>query len=1484
MAELAPWQKYLASFSGDAGARKSTVESSRFVPLTAEEAAAGTRAEVLEQEKRDLPTKMAAKFLGAGEMVAKPVINTLLSSLGLIQRFMLSTAKEAGDAVWQLSNKINSDRQAWYSGLERTAEEAGGNYNYTPSVSDWVRQIREPLYAQDILPELYYGEDAGGAEKAAKEIAGFLTDITAGGGFRGGVRLTGTLGRKNANAIMADSATSVYKKLAAGRMAGDELLEAAEDFGKRAAIALDTGRSGAVRRLFEREFGLEAGRAAFLKDLAPELQGGVRIIGSRRDLVNSTTLGRKLLGDPEVVRAFNAGGLTTEKILTRLGLGNLADEPQKAVDLLMRLKNAARGDVLSPTASRILGAGTGIALGAAAAEGTDNPLFALGVVGTGGAIGGRVGIAPVARLINTALNNIGRESGEWQAYIRAAAQDDHKEIIRMYKNYADSGPAMRALKESQTEILKESKSVIDDLQRLREISPERYDEVAKLAADPREIKRLRKIADTLPQEQLDVLAIAQRHQDDFARLRLLAVAEGIDIGLQENYLPLIMGRIDEGFKTGQAAGYKGLPARSKGMDFTLPREVYLDENAIPLLPYEVREKLLGMGRKDLADQIVMDPVNQLATYAINLSQTIARKRAIKQIRAKGGVFRTDIAQLNVSPEQLDTVLAGLTPTQMEKIFTDQLSEPGQLYKYFTDLNDEMRDAFAAGDQKAIDAIVTKVEMFRNAIGKSRQVFVDRQKKLNQLIDEARKAGNLEQAEVLEESLAKLNDDIVLAGQTKRALGVAKKGVVSDGVGAKNPLLTTLLNTLPEDRYRAVGKVTQPGYLPEDIEMLMGERELVEAFERVFMFTQPAFSNKVDMIVDEFNNFFRAGATFGKGPGFGVRNGVSAVQSSMMIAGSELADFQHAGLVTKVWLWTERGLAPFRVLTDADRASKRIDRMAAAGKLNQNQVKRMKDDLRVYNFVSDETLASLHEEILQARLSKIKLDDGLTGWDTYTTMKKGGVFDDYVIFSGMPNEEFYDDSVMLLGVDPTTAQVNATQIKSKLKKNLSKFLGEDSPNRFTVNAARRGEDATYRQRMLEGALNYGWDIEVIPVVGGRPIKIRPIQNFRDFNRVIEVYNRAVPIATGLRRYGGTAEGQDSAVTLMKAAQFDYSNLSDFERQRIRRWAMPFWTWSKNNVPAMLRASFNDPQRVANNLRGWDLVKNLLSDENGDIFFIPEYVTEMNGFLLDEDYRKKLLEDPPAWLENALGGRLLEFAQALSAYPIAIRPETPLADLVKLSKAGTDPQEFLSQTVAGSNPVAKAIVQIATQKNVFSGKNYDSRIGTPAPFWVEVLDSAMTAVNPEWQLGFRDSETGQLMVDEGMLDSIKSIIPQVGTFERTALPFIEILAEMATGKPVDISGKQADRTLTNLASSILGINAYTITPTTEISTLKDSWRRYDTYVRHTAAKYDISRNKLNDMTRALLKNNPGISEEDLFSLLEQARQEGVLAPDYLSEPQQ
>ena len=69
------------------------------------------------------------------------------------------------------------------------------------------------------------------------------------------------------------------------------------------------------------------------------------------------------------------------------------------------------------------------------------------------------------------------------------------------------------------------------------------------------------------------------------------------------------------------------------------------------------------------------------------------------------------------------------------------------------------------------------------------------------------------------------------------------------------------------------------------------------------------------------------------------------------------------------------------------------------------------------------------------------------------------------------------------------------------------------------------------------------------------------------------------ATALKRWGVTPEeaGYQSAARKVKEALFDYSDLSPFERDFMKR-AAPFYTWTRKNIPAQLKHLVLNPQRA------------------------------------------------------------------------------------------------------------------------------------------------------------------------------------------------------------------------------------------------------------------------------------------------------------------
>ncbi len=116
-------------------------------------------------------------------------------------------------------------------------------------------------------------------------------------------------------------------------------------------------------------------------------------------------------------------------------------------------------------------------------------------------------------------------------------------------------------------------------------------------------------------------------------------------------------------------------------------------------------------------------------------------------------------------------------------------------------------------------------------------------------------------------------------------------------------------------------------------------------------------------------------------------------------------------------------------------------------------------------------------------------------------------------------------------------------------------------------------------------------------------------FNDWAQSSEMFLRMAAYADGVAKYGS----KDTAWDQMVSLHFDYQNLSDAE-QKIRR-LMPFYTWTRNNVPAQVRALFLQPGKIRRFLYAREEFKNAFGteEENGWMNqFLPEYVSQVGGF--------------------------------------------------------------------------------------------------------------------------------------------------------------------------------------------------------------------------------------------------------------------------------
>jgi hypothetical protein len=291
--------------------------------------------------------------------------------------------------------------------------------------------------------------------------------------------------------------------------------------------------------------------------------------------------------------------------------------------------------------------------------------------------------------------------------------------------------------------------------------------------------------------------------------------------------------------------------------------------------------------------------------------------------------------------------------------------------------------------------------------------------------------------------------------------------------------------------------------------------------------------------------------------------------------------------------------------------------------------------------------------------------------------------------------------------------------------------------------------------------------------------------------------------------------------MRAAQFDYSNLTEKERL-IGRLVLPFYTWTRYNIPLQIRVLASQPQSYNTILQGWDTVKDILGDENGDMYFIPSYLREAYGFAVAPEIQQKL-----APLMVALGADPND--------PIIARLESPILDINKffttqgpLGVPGVD----ISQFTSGSNPIAKGIIQFVAKKNLFTGKSYNDK-GVDAPQWYINISNAIGSVVPSAK-PIVDPQTGVLKVDERWLDFFKTTVPTFQTVDRTVAPAVDA-AFSAIGIDTNFSGS-GDKFFTSIASSGLGLPVSTLTPEAQAGEVVSRYRDIESKITRNLGRVD------------------------------------------------
>jgi hypothetical protein len=106
----------------------------------------------------------------------------------------------------------------------------------------------------------------------------------------------------------------------------------------------------------------------------------------------------------------------------------------------------------------------------------------------------------------------------------------------------------------------------------------------------------------------------------------------------------------------------------------------------------------------------------------------------------------------------------------------------------------------------------------------------------------------------------------------------------------------------------------------------------------------------------------------------------------------------------------------------------------------------------------------------------------------------------------------------------------------------------------------------------------WLENVAKVVGNNKV----IHKVRTAGEFFDDFTRLANFVNGLDKYGGNA---DKAATQVREYLFNYNELS--KADRTMRTFVPFWNWTKRNIPLQMKLLMENPKFIMNNVRFRDL---------------------------------------------------------------------------------------------------------------------------------------------------------------------------------------------------------------------------------------------------------------------------------------------------------
>ena len=447
-------------------------------------------------------------------------------------------------------------------------------------------------------------------------------------------------------------------------------------------------------------------------------------------------------------------------------------------------------------------------------------------------------------------------------------------------------------------------------------------------------------------------------------------------------------------------------------------------------------------------------------------------------------------------------------------------------------------------------------------------------------------------------------------------------------------------------------------------------ETAEKFYRAARTESPELATFIDAVYRPYLNFFKTTATVGRGYGYDARNVAGGIWNNW-IAGVTLDDHAMALQLLKARRAAQRG---------ATQSEAR--RIASARGIDLTEAEGLVDGARVQ---------ALAEETLQAELATVKVANGVSLWDVHRGMHDNQVSMFNRLEEGLAGAvESGDIAAWTRGEGETNVfRHKELDELNRGQRALNSFIGEGTTGRWFRHKGRVAESS-------------------------------------------EQFIRGAAYIRGIREYGSADDGRMASL-LAKGLHFDYDDLSDFERVWLRGFAIPFWTWTRNNVPLQARAMLKNPGLFNRMGLANDALEAVFGSDDEDAV-VPE------------------------WMQLRLGwASRLE----MGGQPLAIGVETSAIDLnrwARVGRPGEVAEGFARELTNSMSPVLQVPIETAFGFEAFTGAAHDDVRGVEAPSWYRMLQlDHLPGMGWEGQDGSRRAP-------QGLVSAAENTLPPLGLLER------------------------------------------------------------------------------------------------------------------------